>query len=78
MLDPEGHKRKTARNRRSSREMLDQAGIEYTVHDNGAHLVIEGNIDFWPETGKWVMRDSSLIGSGVFPLINILRSRKVV
>lgn len=40
---------------------LTRHGITYTVHNNGAHLIVEGHagyyIDFWPGTGKWKERE---------------------
>lgn len=38
---------------------LDNAGIPFTSHNAGAHLIIEGPkafIDYWPGTGKWIER----------------------
>jgi hypothetical protein len=50
---------------------LREAGIVFTTHNNGAHLIVEGRdgfIDYWPGTGKWVSRN----GTRGFGLNNLL------
>jgi hypothetical protein len=42
-----------------STQLLIDLGIDFTVHNNGLHLIIRcdrGIIDFWPSTGRWVLR----------------------
>ncbi|UCV26741.1 hypothetical protein [Ferribacterium limneticum] len=53
--------RKDARTQRreNTPDLLDQAGVLFTEHNEGAHLVVEshlGYIDFWPGTGRWKTR----------------------
>lgn len=51
---------KRAKNRDQSADYLLQRGIQFTSHNGGAHLVVEGAtgyIDFWPGTGRWHTRD---------------------
>lgn len=68
--------KKRASNRDSSPELLKKAEIPFTVHNNGAHLVIRNNdfwIDFWPGTGLWHARiPVDHHGRGVFNLIAFL------
>jgi hypothetical protein len=74
MLDPEGHKLKTASNRASSNQILRSAGVPFTEHNfspnrSPAHLVVANRWDFWPGTGKWKDRRSLEQGRGVRELI---------
>lgn len=77
MLDPEGHKLKTARNRLWSATYLIKKGIAFTPHNNGAHLVIwhfSRQINFWPGTGLFMA--DGLKGRGVKNLVAIIQGRK--
>jgi len=68
-------KAKRALYRKSSPQLLRAVGLQYTTHNEGAHLVVrtaklEGVVvDFWPGTGLWRVRDSTEQGRGVKPLI---------
>jgi len=80
MLDPEGHKLKVTRNRASSKQHLIDNGVEFTEHNNGAHLIIrtdDGVINFWPGTGKWIDKRENCEGRctnrGVFELLKRIR-----
>lgn len=53
---------KRAGNRENSPKLLDAAGIAYTVHNGGAHLIVRHvgiTVDFWPGTGMWTPRKGS-------------------
>jgi hypothetical protein len=63
-------KAKRAANRESSPRFLTSRGVKYEVHNQGFHLVVEGNIDFWPGTGLWRVRNSGKQGRGVQNLAN--------
>lgn len=72
MLDPEEHKRKTARNRAFAPGRLMYYGIEFQSRNNGAHLIVTHNgwtVDFWPGTGKFTERRGRWSGRGVLNLI---------
>ena len=50
---------KRADNRKSSAELLREAGIAFESKNDGAHLVVTALghvIDFWPGTGLWICR----------------------
>jgi len=68
---------KRAGNRENSAAYLNGAAIPFTTHNNGAHLVVEGDtcyIDFWPGTGKWITRDEpKKTGFGVRNLVNFIK-----
>lgn len=52
-------KAKRAANRDSSPRILEEAGISFSAHNEGAHLVVSSafeTIDFWPGTGLWISR----------------------
>ena len=55
-------------------------GLNYSVHNDGAHIVIwEGGaiFDFWPGTDRWRMRNNK--GQfGVEKMLAAIRQRKVV
>ncbi len=46
-------KARRASNRAKSSELLTEAGIPFTIHNGGAHLIVAGEWDFWPGTGLW-------------------------
>lgn len=59
-------------NREQSRKMLEKAGIRFESKNGGAHLIVKDDIDFWPETGKWIVRNGKK-GRGVRNLIKYIR-----
>jgi hypothetical protein len=70
----EESKERRADNREASAELLRDAGIEFLSKNDGAHLIIEGRIDFWPGTGLWVRRSTHLRARGVKALINFVKT----
>ena len=44
-------------------DILAEKGVEYTVHNEGLHFVVDGlfdqKVDFWPTTGRWMARGKS-------------------
>lgn len=51
-----------------------QAGIAFTEHNHGAHLIVADEWDFWPGTGKWCHRGPPQAdGRGVFNLIQVIK-----
>lgn len=61
--------------RRRSPIALREAGIAFTSHNEGAHLIVAGEWDFWPGTGKWCHRGPpKKEGRGVFNLINRIKA----
>jgi len=70
--------KKRAKNRESSKQILINAGIEFEVKNNGAHLIIisaSGLIDFWPGTGQWLTRNC-VHGRGVKNLLHYIKHNK--
>ncbi|WP_443190969.1 hypothetical protein [Pseudomonas indica] len=71
-------KARRARNKENSPRILMQHGIEFSVHNDGAHLIVrhgELKADFWPATGFYKARvPGSKHGRGVFNLIKELGS----
>jgi len=66
------NQKKRSNNRISSTEILKDKGIEFKSHNGGIHLIVSGRdglIDFWPSTGKFIMRDSKKEGRGVRNLL---------
>lgn len=64
---------KRADNRASSAELLMSAGIAFEEKNGGAHLIVKapsGLVDFWPGTGRWIVRGSSRAQYGVKRLID--------
>lgn len=50
---------KRAANRENAAVMLLEAGISFQSKNMGAHLIVSHNgkvVDFWPGTGKWMVR----------------------
>lgn len=66
---------KRANNRENSTKILTEKCIPFTIHNGGSHLIIhikETKIDFWPGTGKWVVRGGQE-SRGVFKLVDYIR-----
>jgi phage host-nuclease inhibitor protein Gam len=64
-------------NRQNGAMRLIDNGIEFHVKNNGAHLIVNHNnkiVDFWPGTGKWIVRNSSIKRKGIINLINFLKN----
>jgi len=65
-------KNKRTNNRVTSANILKENNISFDVHNNGAHLIVrhEGFIvDFWPGTGKYIVRGSNTYKRGVYRLL---------
>lgn len=63
---------KRAVNRKSSAEMLREAGVAFEEKNDGAHLVVQALgkvVDFWPGTGLWIARGQRRRSYGVRGLI---------
>lgn len=65
------------RNREASARLLQERGITFTVHNEGAHLRVQSGhdsapIDFWPGTGKWIDHETGVEGRGVFKLLRYM------
>jgi len=70
-------KRRRQHNREHSKRLLEQAGVRFEVFNDGAHLVVEGRdglIDFWPGTGKFVVRHGGLTGRGVSKVLKLCKT----
>lgn len=65
---------KRAANREQSTQILKRAGVSFTAHNGGAHLIVKHagmRIDFWPGTGTWSTRGGRT-DHGVFRLLKYL------
>lgn len=66
---------KRANNREASALILQRKGISFEAKNFEAHLIVthEGQVvDFWPGTGKYIFRGSTVRGHGVFNLLKAL------
>ena len=66
---------KRANNRDRCAMRLHAEGVMFEAKNNGAHLIVEGNvgyIDYWPGTGKWKDRQ----GASGFGIQNLLKHIK--
>lgn len=66
--------RKNARGQRRNNApaVLAQAGVGFSSHNGGAHLIVTGTqgfIDFWPGTEKWQDRETGQRGFGLNALL---------
>ena len=69
-----------ATKRAAAEALLTSQGVAYTVHNNGAHIVIEeggATFDYWPGTERWRMRPRRGL-FGVQTLLAAVRERKQV
>lgn len=63
-------------NVQSSTQLLIDHDIDFTVHNNGYHLIVTYErelIDFWPSTGKWIPRETGKHYRGVRKLIQYIK-----
>jgi len=68
-------KEKRELNRQNSADILKEKGIHFERKNMGAHLIINHNnkiVDFWPGTGKWIIRKTNKKGRGIFNLLKVL------
>jgi len=67
-------KDRRATNREKSSNLLKKYDVNFNSCNGGSHLVITDktrSIDFWPGTGKWVVR-KGISGRGFFRLLKIM------
>jgi hypothetical protein len=69
----EAGKLKRASNRELSADYLKAYGISFESKNNGAHLIVMNKIDFWPGTGRWIVRATKKRGFGVKNLVKRLK-----
>lgn len=66
-----------AQRRENAPEQLEAAGIPFTVHNGGAHLILDthlGFVDFWPGTTKWKTRTfPEQSGHGLTKLLTLVK-----
>ena len=65
----EAGKERRRKNRKNGLEKVEKKGLRYTVHNDGAHIVIAGRIDYWPGTGLFKDRITGKRGRGVKKLM---------
>lgn len=68
----EESKIRRARHREQAPKILAREGIEFSSHNDGAHLRLhlpKTAINFWPGTGYWRREDTGYSGRGIFNLI---------
>jgi hypothetical protein len=63
-----------AKRRVTGAQALTEAGVPFTVHNGGAHLIVADRYDFWPGTGRWSHRDSPRSGRGVDSLLRNVKA----
>lgn len=74
----EASKERRANNREGSAELLVLAAVPFVSKNGGAHLIVDGRIDFWPGTGLWMDRKSMKKRRGVQDLIRHVNNTKRV
>lgn len=76
----EQQKQERAKRRASAEQQLKDRGVNYTVHNEGAHIVIEeggATFDFWPGSTRWRMRPQRS-DFGVHKLFQAITQRRLV
>ena len=73
-------KERRAHNRENTQRVLQEAGIEFSIHNEGAHLIVKRGtdivVDLWPGTGRWVPRGNGRGGRGVFQMLKWLKQEE--
>lgn len=75
----EASKKKRASNREHAQHELLRRGIPFEAKNNDAHLIVQGEtslIDFWPGTGKYIVRADGKTGRGIRHVIKLCREKK--
>jgi hypothetical protein len=68
-------KKRREHNREYGVSMLKKCGVTFSEHNNGYHLIVYGqlaSVDYWPSTGKWIVRGSKQEGRGIRNLLAAL------
>ena len=66
---------KKDRNLINAKRLLDEHKVPYKIMGNGIHFVVDGSIDYYPTTGKWLVRKSTKKGRGIFNLLRFIRTK---
>lgn len=69
-------KQKSIKNRSLAQEILESAGINFEIKNNGLHYIITTDtdiIDFWPGTEKFIPRITKQSGKGIYTLIKYIK-----
>ncbi len=65
-------------NRENSAKVLADHGVQFETKNIGAHLIVTHGgktADFWPGTGKYILRGGGKPGRGVFNLLKLLGAK---
>ncbi len=70
-----GSQARRGANRERAPELLTAAGISFTTHNGGAHLIVAREWNCWPGTGRWCHRGPPVIdGRGIQNLIDRIKT----
>lgn len=72
-MSKEASQSRRASNRANGARILTAENIDFESKNHGAHLIVQGCIDYWPGTGKWSNRKGKK-GRGVQSLITYIRN----
>lgn len=56
-------------NRVEGWKALAERRIPHVVKNDGAHIIVDDRIDYWPGTGLWKVRGSKQSGRGIGALL---------
>ena len=65
--------RKRRSNLENSTDILMENQIHFESKNNGIHLIVQNEFDFYPSTGLFKNRKTNKKGRGIFSLIKILK-----
>ena len=51
-------------------KLLERNQCEIIICNNGQHIIVEGVIDFWPSTNKWIVRGEKKYRYGIMELLD--------
>lgn len=60
-------------NREQSTARLTREGVVFESKNDGIHLIVEGRVDYWPSTGRWIERANRRRHRGIKSLLAFLR-----
>lgn len=68
----EEREKRKASNYLNGIKILEDYKVSYEQQKNRLHLVVEEQIDYWPSTGKYIIRKTKKKGRGIFNLLKEL------
>lgn len=70
---------KRIKNKEHSTKTIQRLNVPYELKNDGLHIIItlpKLTIDFWPSTGKWIVRNKPIQSRGIRKLMQFINRNK--